>query len=123
LREHADKNDLELEAEFKRRGYDTPYVSFVPRRLGSFESVESANDLVNRTLEQNKATVDLVASGEPKAFVTSRFGFKTGREIFRPDPGERYYYLRDTYGVGVDIRHDASRTRGYRVHTAYPRND
>jgi hypothetical protein len=60
LSDHAGKSDLELEAEFKRRGYDTPYVSFVPKRLGSFESVESANDLVNRTLERNKATVDMV---------------------------------------------------------------
>jgi hypothetical protein len=124
LDEHSGKSDLELEAEFKRRGYDTPYVSFVPRRLGSFASDESANDLVNRTLERNKATVDMVASGELKeAFITSRFGFITGREIFRPDPTERYYYFRPTYGVGVDIRHDPGSSRGYRVHTAYPRND
>ncbi|HEU0083080.1 MAG TPA: RNase A-like domain-containing protein, partial [Bradyrhizobium sp.] len=124
LREHAGKSDLELEAEFKRRGYDTPYVSFVPRILGSFESAESANDLVNRTLEQNKATVDLVASGKLQdAFVTARFGSVTGREIYRPDPSSNYYYFRNTYGVGVDIRYDPSRTRGYRVHTAYPRND
>jgi hypothetical protein len=64
LGEHSRKSDLELEAEFKRRGYDTPYVSFVPKRLGSFESDESANDLVNRTLERNKATVDMVATGK-----------------------------------------------------------
>jgi hypothetical protein len=124
LDEHSRKSDLELEAEFKRRGYDTPYVSFVPKRLGSFASDESANDLVNRTLERNKATVDLVASGKlEKAFITARFGSITGREIFRPDPNERYYYFRNTYGVGVDIRHDPGSSRGYRVHTAYPRND
>jgi hypothetical protein len=124
LGDHSRKSDLELEAEFKRRGYDTPYVSFVPRRLGSFASDESANDLVNRTLERNKATVDMVASGELQdAFVKARFGFITGREIFRPDPSERYYYFRPTYGVGVDIRHDPGSSRGYRVHTAYPRND
>jgi hypothetical protein len=124
LREHSAKSDLELEAEFKRRGYDTPYVSFVPRRLGSFASDESANDLVNRTLEQNKATVDMVASGKlPDAFLKARFGFVTGREIYRPDPNERYYYFRPTYGVGVHIIHDPGRSRGYRVNTAYPRND
>jgi len=124
LGEHSGKSDLELEAEFKRRGYDTPYVSFVPRRLGSFESVESANDLVNRTLERNKATVDMVASGELRdAFVKTRFGFITGREIFRPDPNESYYYFRNTYGVGVYIIHDPGSSRGYRVNTAYPRND
>jgi hypothetical protein len=112
LDEHSGKSDLELETEFKRRGYDTPYVSFVPKRLGSFASDESANDLVNRTLERNKATVDMVASGELKdAFITSRFGFITGREIFRPDPTERHYYFRPTYGVGVDIRHDPDRSR------------
>jgi hypothetical protein len=124
LGDHAGKSDLELEAEFKRRGYDTPYVSFVPMRLGSFESVESANNLVNRTLERNKATVDMVASGELQdAFVKARFGSITGREIFRPDRNEAYYYFRNTYGVGVDIRHDPGSSRGYRVHTAYPRND
>ena len=124
LGDHSRKSDLELEAEFRRRGYDFPVVSFVPRRLGSFESDESANDLVNRTLERNKATVDMVASGKLQdAFVRARFGFITGREIFRPDPNERYYYFRPTYGVGVDIRHDPGSSRGYRVHTAYPRND
>ena len=124
LRDHAGKSDLEIEAEFKRRGYDTPYVSFVPMRLGSFASEESANDLVNRTLERNKATVDMVASGElPDAFVTTRFGSITGREIFRPDRNEAYYYFRNTYGVGVYIIHDPGSSRGYRVHTAYPRND
>jgi hypothetical protein len=124
LADHVGKSDLEIEAEFKRRGYDAPFVSFVPMRLGSFESVESANDLVNRTLERNKATVDMVASGELQdAFVKTRFGFITGREIFRPDPNETYYYFRNTYGVGVYIIHDPSSGRGYRVNTAYPRND
>jgi hypothetical protein len=124
LADHAGKSDLEIEAEFKRRGYDTPFVSLVPRQLGSFESVESANDLVNRTLERNKATVDMVASGELQdAFVKTRFGFITGREIFRPDPNETYYYFRNAYGVGVYIIHDPGSSRGYRVHTAYPRND
>ena len=124
LRDHSGKSDLEIEAEFKRRGYDTPYVSFVPMRLGSFASDESANDLVNRTLERNKATVDMVASGELQdAFVKARFGYITGREIFRPDPNERYYYFRNTYGVGAYIIHDPGSSRGYRVQTAYPRND
>ena len=124
LRDHSGKSDLEIEAEFKRRGYDAPFVSLVPKRFGSFASDESANDLVNRTLERNKATVDMVASGELKdAFIKARFGFITGREVFRPDPTERYYYFRNTYGVGVELRHDPGSSRGYRVHTAYPRND
>jgi hypothetical protein len=94
LGDHSRKSDLELEAEFKRRRYDTPFVSFVPQRLGSFESDESANDPVNRTLERNKDTVDLVASGKlEKAFITARFGSITGREIFRPDRNEAYYYF------------------------------
>jgi hypothetical protein len=66
----------------------------------------------------------MVASGELQdAFVKTRFGFITGREIFRPDPNETYYYFRNTYGVGVYIIHDPSSGRGYRVNTAYPRND
>ena len=63
----------------------------------------------------------MVASGElSDAFVTKRIGSITGREIFRPDPSEAYYYFRNTYGVGVYIVHDPGSTRGYRVHTAYP---
>lgn len=99
-----------------------PVATFGLRRHGSFESAESANDLVNRTLEQNAPEVDRVASGRARdAFITSRFGYRTGREAYtagRLDP-----YMRNTYGVGVFIVRDPASRNGYRVKTAYPRND
>lgn len=99
-----------------------PVVPFGVKRHGSFDSAESANDLVNRTLERNASEVDRVASGRAtEAFVTSRFGYRTGREAYtagRLDP-----YMRNTYGIGVFILRDPASRNGYRVHTAYPRND
>lgn len=78
---------------------------------GSFVSVESANDFVNRTLERNPDQVEAVATGR-----------LAGREAFREDV-DAVPYLRDTYGVGVSIVHDPRAARGFSVITAYPRNE
>ena len=87
IRDHVGKTDEELLEVLRPRRFDFPFASFVGKRDGSFSSLESANDFVNRTLEQNKDAVDLVASGKvDRDFVTSRFGYVTGREAFRPDP-------------------------------------
>jgi hypothetical protein len=61
------------------------------------------------------------AGQSAEEFLTARFGYKTGREAFRPDRNSEPY-LRDTYEVGVLIEHDRRIGRGYRVYTAYPRN-
>jgi hypothetical protein len=123
LRDHVGKNDQELLATLRQRRFDFFSFSIIGQRQGAFESIEAANDFVNRTLEQNKSIVDLVASGKLQGqFITARFGYITGREAFRPNP-DAEPYLRNTYSVGVLIRHDASTARGYRVITAYPRND
>ena len=123
LRDHVGKTDEELMAVMRNDRGDTGIFGYVRQRQGTFESRESANDFVNRTLEQNKSAVDEVAVGNKDGdFVTARFGYKTGREAYRTDPYAAPY-LRDTYGVGVGIIHDARTERGYRVYTAYPRND
>jgi hypothetical protein len=123
LREHTEKTGDELLASTTPDRGDTGIYSYARKRNGSFESREAANDLVNRTLEQNRDQVDAVASGQSAdAFVTARFGYKTGREAFRSDIDAKPY-LRDTYGVGVYIVHDPRRERGYSVITAYPRNE
>jgi hypothetical protein len=123
FREHTDKTGDELlEGTTLVRGQAGIY-RYARRRWGSFESREAATDLVHRTLEQNRDQVDAVATGQLKdAFVTARFGYKTGREAFRPSIDAKPY-LRDTYGVGVFIEHDRRAERGYSVITAYPRND
>lgn len=122
LRNHVGRTDEQMLFRVQSSKRTFPIIIYGFRRDGSFESSETANDFVNRTIERNASEVDDVATGkEPEAFITSRFGSKTGREAYtagRLDP-----YMRTTYGVGVLIRHDPRSPRGYRVHTAYPRND
>ncbi|MCK9917785.1 hypothetical protein MXD81_52470 [Microbacteriaceae bacterium K1510] len=123
IRDHVGKSDDELMSVMQNDRSDGGVVGYVRRRQGSFESVEKANDLVNRTLEANKSIVDRVARGEnERDFITSRFGYITGREAYRPAP-DASPYLRNTYSVGVGIERDTRASRGYRVYTAYPRND
>jgi hypothetical protein len=85
-------------------------------------SLESANDFVNRALEDNQAIVDLGASGQQDiASIDKRFGYVTCKEAYRPD-ADSDPYMRDTYAVRVVIRRDRSAERGYRVYTAFPIN-
>jgi CDI toxin RNase A-like protein len=127
IREHVGRSDAELmaiaRADWTRRTVGR--FEFTNFRLahGSFSSVESANDFVNRTLENDKMKVDRVASGEQdNATLDRRFGHPTGREMFRPT-GDAEPYVRTTYGVRVVIRHDSRSERGYRVFTAFPINE
>ena len=122
LREHVGKADEQMLERVRASRRRFPFVTFGLRRDGSFESIESANNLVNRTLESNYSEVNLVADGKkPSAFLKARFGYKTGREAYTA--GRLEPYLRTTYGVGVFILHDPDSIRGYRIYTAYPRND
>jgi hypothetical protein len=122
LSNHVGKTDDELLAKVRGDRGSVGIVSYARKREGTFESRESANDFVNRTLEQNQGTVDQVADGKlNRAFLNTRFGYPTGREAFRPSIDSEPY-LRDTYEVGVEIRRDPRIGRGYRVHTAYPMN-
>lgn len=123
LREHVGKTDEELLARVRADRGRAGIFSYARARHGSFESRESANDFVNMTLERNQPLVDQVADGKmDNAFLKARFGFRTGREAFRPTIDSEPY-LRDTFEVGINIRHDPRAARGYRVHTAYPRNE
>jgi hypothetical protein len=97
-------------------------AALIRMREGSFESLDSANALVNQTLQQNGGEVDLVASGQLQSkYVSFDFGFTTGYEMYVPPSGADPV-LRKTTGVGVFIWYDPSSPRGFRVRTAYPRN-
>ncbi len=123
LRKHVGKTDEELLASTTVDRGQTVTYRYARKINGSFASMESANDFVNRTLEQNRDRVEAVATGRSaKDFITYRFGYKTGREAFRGDI-DAVPYLRDTYGVGVSIVHDPRAARGFSVITAYPRNE
>lgn len=123
MRMHVGKSDAELLATLRAMRIDTPFVTIAKDAHGSFASLESANDFVNRVLEAHAPMVDLVASGaKSEAWLPQRFGYPTGRESFRPDAFAEPY-MRPTYSVGVFIEHDARSPRGYTVITAYPRNE
>ena len=121
ISEHVGNSDAELSAQMMRK---TAHIAGVyDRREGSFDSIESANDLVNRVLDapENAARIADVASGkEPIDLIKSDFGFVTGRELYRLDP-DTEPCMRATNGVGVVIRFDPTKPRGYSIVTAYPR--
>jgi hypothetical protein len=121
IREHVGKSDAELSAQMIRK--TARIANVYDRREGSFDSIESANDLVNRVLDapENAARIaDVVSGKEPVDLITSDFGFDTGRELYRLDP-DTEPYMRVTNGVGVVIRFDPTKPRGYSIVTAYPR--
>ena len=123
IRTHVDKSDAELFADLRTRTMRSLWVSSGYAAQGAFDSVESANDFTNRVLEAHPAEVDRVASGaSEEEWLETRFGYRTGREAFRPDV-DGAMYIRPTYGVGVLIRRDRRSPRGYTVITSYPRND
>lgn len=122
LREHVAKTDQELLDFVARDRHRSLLVTIARVRQGSFFSQESANDLVNRTIEDNQSEVDLVAAGgKAEAVLNKRFGYVTGKEAFRPD-ADSEPYIRNTYEVRVVIRHDVRSRRGYRTHTSFPIN-
>jgi hypothetical protein len=124
---HVGKSDDELmnivRTDWTRRTIGRFEITDFRLAHGSFPSIESANDFVNRTLEDNREKVDEVASGRKDAeTLDKRFGYPTGREAIRPT-GDSQPYLRDTYGARVIINHDPRIERGYRVRTAFPINE
>jgi Bacterial CdiA-CT RNAse A domain len=127
IRDHVGKMDDELlevvQKDWKRFSSPTAEITNYRVAEGSFLSKEAANDFVNRTIEDNKATVDLVASSQQKwGTLVKRFGYPTGKEAFRRT-GDSEPRVRTTYAVKVIILHDPRTERGYRVRTAFPVNE
>jgi len=116
------KTDEELIARIRRSQYRGFIYTFGMDRNGSFDSIESARDLISQTLRASSEAAQRVAAGEEKSlFLTYRFGFRTGKEAYLDVETSRIT-IRPTYDVGVEIVHDVSRSSGYRVVSAYPRN-
>lgn len=122
IKEHIERNDADLPNQLRKNYYrGLTLYGFQPAE-GSFTDVRSANDLINQTLQANSALVDRVAAGEVlEETLEHRFGYRTGKEAFRPDV-DTDPYIRSTYGVRVVIRHDPQRRNGYRLITAFPIN-
>jgi hypothetical protein len=122
LRHHVGKSDEYLLNFVAADRVVTPTVTIARKAEGSFDSPEAANDFTNQVLHAHQETVDQVSKGQLRdAWLQTRFGYRTGKEAYRPHADTRPY-MRDTYDAGVFIRHDPRSPRGYRVHTAYPLN-
>jgi Bacterial CdiA-CT RNAse A domain len=119
---HVAKSDASLKIEVQQMARDMVERDQYPLglRVGSFTSLESATELVNSTLSQNRDRVDRVARGDAGGdFLRAFFASPTGYEAYLPTP-DSLPYMRDTYGVGVLIARDPRAPNGFRVHTAYP---
>jgi hypothetical protein len=118
------KSEAYLKTEVQQLAQDRVEEGQYPLglRVGSFTSLESATELVNSTLLQNRERVDRVARGESGGdFLRAFFDSPTRYEAYLPTPNS-LPYMRDTYGVGVLIARDPHSANGYRVHSAYPIN-
>lgn len=123
IRRHVGKSDERLLLEAGQEYLRAVVEANRAPAQGSFDTRESANNFVNRVLESNKATVDLVAQGkEPERTIDQRFGSVTGKEAVWTDP-QGGPYMRKTFAVRVIIVHDPRFPEGYRLKTAFPIND
>jgi hypothetical protein len=119
------KEDLMQVVEDGRSTIPTaPGIKLVGGPIEStFLSLESANDYVNRLLQKHQAEVDAVASGlYPTQWIEDRIGSPTGIQALI-DANSLKVVTRRTFNVGVWLVHDDRSPRGYRVDTAYPKND
>jgi hypothetical protein len=126
IERHVGKTDKELfdALEKKRIRYIVPFIGefieYDPAQ-GSFDSVESANDFLNRIIEANAEIVDEVISGKRgNAILKKHFGYRTGKEAYLQS-GRSAPIIRWTYEALVFIYHDPK--SGFRVRTAYPFNN
>ncbi|WP_456014453.1 RNase A-like domain-containing protein [Methylorubrum populi] len=70
IREHVGKTDQEMLERVLASRRESLFHAYGRRRVGSFESIEFANNYVNRTLEFNQAGVNQVTTGrEDSAFI------------------------------------------------------
>lgn len=64
LKEHVGKSDEEMLDVVRKNSWRTWIAHGGTRRNGSFDSKDSENDFINRTLEINSELVDEVANGQ-----------------------------------------------------------
>ncbi len=123
ISQHVNKTPEFLTRRLHTERYRAGFFSVYRRQVGSFSSMEAAEQLINSTLARNSSMVIRVANGlEPDAYVTARFNSKTGIEAVNLTRRGKIV-IRDTFSVGVVVVHDPNSTTGFRIHTAFPRND
>ena len=126
IAEHVGRSSADLTEYIESTRQEIPTdggtITSMRKSEGSFNSLEAANDFANQVLQKHKDEVDLVASGEwDEQWLEDRFGYPTGVEAIADRTLN--VVVRRTFNVGVLIVHDSRSTRGYRIKTAYPKND
>ena len=126
VRDHVGIPKSQLIEELQSSRVDTPLPgggveSTYRIGEGSYLSLSSANDFVNRVLESHQYECDMVGSGAwDETWLNDRFGYPTGIEATLGTQGD--IVTRSTYNAGVLIVYDPRVPRGYRVKTTYPNN-
>ncbi|GJE37173.1 hypothetical protein KHHGKMAE_1229 [Methylobacterium persicinum] len=116
---HIGKSDDELFEKVRQSQWRTLAGHGGLRRAGSFPSLETAHDLVNKTIILNQSAVaPIIAGTDDRVFIKHTFGSPTGREAYSTN--DQVVYTRDTYSVGVELRRDPRLERVFYVRTAYP---
>jgi hypothetical protein len=117
IKEHVGKSDAYPKARVEREAFAIAERgdNFRGLSVGSFQSLESANKLVNSTLAENQHVIDRVVRGLDRIGIArAQFSSVTGQEAFL----QRFHsqpYIRDTYAVTVIIIRDQSVPKGFRV--------
>ncbi|MBS4084116.1 MAG: hypothetical protein KGZ73_11240 [Rhizobiales bacterium] len=117
IKEHVRKSEAYLKARVEREAFAIVERgdNFRGLSVGSFQSLESANKLVNSTLAENQHVIDRVVRGlDWIGIARAQFSSVTGQEAFL----QRFHsqpYIRDTYAVTVIIIRDQSVPKGFRV--------
>lgn len=114
---HIARTDAQLaERAMKRAASDGPVSE------GSFDSIEKANDYVDKVLGSRPDLVNGVASGKlDRAWIEMHFDEPTGREAYQADRNSPIIF-RPTRDVGVLIQRFSDAAKGFRIRTAYPLN-
>jgi hypothetical protein len=132
ISEHVEKTDAELieradelEAHWRMTRTGPEKQFRLGGQAGSFSSLADANDLTNQVLNspENIWLVQMLERGEfSKLNLLHRFGYKTGKEAFRPFKTSAAY-MRDTFAVCVKLLPDPQNTNKFRIVTSYPTNE
>lgn len=102
----------------EKRGDQADWIEI---QLGSFTSLESANELVSETLAKHQDAVQRVTGGQTEMqYIEHDFGKTTGYESYRPLLRDTMT-VRPTTGIAVLLVH-TEESRGFSILTAYPRN-
>ena len=131
IERHVAKPKEYLLARILQNRTNIPMLGYVIQRrelrAGSFQSLESANKLVNSTISQNQSVIDgfLAESGwfaRNQVELDAQFKRPTVYEAYAKNPDSQPF-IRDTYGVTVRIARDPSIPKGYFVISAWPSSE